>query len=169
MIETHPFGNFVPKNAQYLLLGSFVARKVDGYEWFYDNKRNHFWPIIETVYNLKLPTKEEKQALFTRLGIAVTDIILQCERKANNNADTSLTNMVFNTKAISEIIRENKVKIIFFSSRFVETLFRKHFKDIIGQHSEIKLITLPSPSPRYAIMTKTEKVTRYKDLLPKLE
>src|SRR3989344_1823075 len=134
MTEKHPFGSFVPKNARYLILGSFTARQAvsgnekESYDWFYTTKRNQFWPILEGVYNRKFQNKKDKQELFTRLKIAITDIILQCERKANNNLDMNLTNIVFNTNAIYKILHENKIESIFFSSRFVEKLFKKHFK-----------------------------------------
>src|SRR3989344_5975106 len=160
MIEKHPFGNFVPKETRYLLLGSFAGRPINGYDWFYANGRNHFWPIMEAVYGTKLPTKGKKQELFKRLKIAISDVILSCERKANNNLDTNLTSMVFNTWAITNILRNKKVKIIFFSSRFAENLFKKHFKDVILKYPGIKLVTLPSPSPRYAKLSKLEKVAK---------
>jgi len=50
MIEVHPFGDFVPRNTQYLLLGSFTTKPSDDYPWFYANGRNYFWPILEEVY-----------------------------------------------------------------------------------------------------------------------
>lgn len=168
MIEIHPFGSFVPKNARYLILGSFPGRRVNGYDWFYGNQRNQFWPILEAVYGIGLRDKAEKQKLFTRLGIAITDIILKCERKANNNLDTNLAKIVYNTKAITAIFKENKTRKIFFTSRFVEHLFKKQFKNLIKLYPEVKLITLPSPSPRYAAMSRSEKIARYKDLLPVL-
>lgn len=166
MIETHPFGNFVPQNTQYLLLGSFTGKPIEGYDWFYGNKRNQFWPIMENLYKIKLDTKAKQQKLFARLGIAITDIILSCERKNNSNLDMNLANIVFNTKAINNILQKNRIKKIFFSSRFTEKLFRRHFKDVVQQFSEIKLVTLPSPSPRYVAMSKPEKISRYKELLP---
>lgn len=104
MIEVHPFGNFVPPNTQYLLLGSFTTKPSDDYIWFYANGRNQFWPIMEAVYGLKLDTKNKKQKLFERLDMALADIILSCKRKDNSNLDTSLTNIVFNTDAIKSII-----------------------------------------------------------------
>lgn len=166
MIEKHPYGDFVPNKSKYLILGSFTGIIFPGYDWFYSNKRNQFWPIIEGVYGVKLTDKKQKQQLFTRLNIAITDIISSCERKANNNLDVNLTNMVFN-KGIINILRSNKIETIYFSSRFVEKLFKKHFGDLILNYPKIKLITLPSPSPRFASMTKAEKITRYKEVLPK--
>lgn len=170
MIETHPFGNFVPPNARYLFLGSFTGKLAveDNYNWFFSTKRNQFWPILKEVYKVKLDTKLEKQKLFQLLRMAITDIILSCERRANNNSDMNLINIIYNTPAITSIIQKNKVKTIFFSSRFAEHLFKKQFKSIMHQYPEIELITLPSPSPRYAAMSKDEKIERYKQLLPKI-
>ncbi len=174
MIEMHPFGNFVPQNTQYLFLGSFTGRrpleneKDSDYDWFFGTKRNQFWTIMEGVYNLKLQNKQEKQRLFKKIGLAITDIILSCERKEGSNLDENLTNITFNSPAIVNIIKENKIKTIFFSSRFAHSLFRKQFKRIIQNHPEIKLITLPSPSPRYAAVSKSEKINIYKKLLPQI-
>jgi len=177
MIETHPFGNFVPKNARYLILGSFTGRQaVKGnpasdasYDWFYARKRNQFWPILEEVYGLKLSDKISRQKLFTKLGIAIADIIYQCERKKDSNLDTNLTNFIYNTKAITKILDKHKIKRILFTSRFVEKRFKQVFKEAILRHPRIELITLPSPSPRYARISKEQKIEKYRELFPKID
>jgi hypoxanthine-DNA glycosylase len=176
MLETHPFGNFVPLNTKYMILGSFTGRQAvkgnnatdDSYDWFYGTKRNQFWPILEEVYGIELRNKLSKQELLSKLGIAMVDIIYQCERKKNNNLDTNLVNIIYNIEAIVKILDSNQIDKIFFSSRSVEDKFKKVFKDIISHHLAIELITLPSPSPRYAQMSKEQKIRRYKELLPKL-
>jgi hypoxanthine-DNA glycosylase len=175
MRETHPFENFVPLNAKYLLLGSFVGKQAvkgtaatdDSYDWFYGTKRNQFWSILEGVYGIELRNKTSKQELLAKLGIAVADIICECERKDNNNLDTNLLNIVYN-KDIDGIIETTPIEMIFFTSKFVECSFKKHFKSIINDHPFIQLVTLPSPSPRYALISKESKIQRYKELLPKL-
>lgn len=166
MLEKHPFGNFVPKKVKYLLLGSYPTRPTNPYAWFYANGRNQFWPIMEEVYGLELKTKRQQQNLFVNLKMALADIILSCERRKNSNLDVNLFNLTIN-REVAEIIRTNKIKTVFFTSRFVEKLFRQHFKEIIRE-PEIELVTLPSPSPRYATLTKAQKIARYKELLPKL-
>jgi hypoxanthine-DNA glycosylase len=174
MIETHPFGNFVPPKARYLILGSFTGRQAvkgksfteESYDWFYGRKQNQFWPIIEAVYGRALPDKASRQKLLAGLGIAMADIIYQCERRESNNLDNSLTNIVYNGK-LAELLDKNKLRKIFFSSRFVEAKFKQAFKGAISAHPEIELVTLPSPSPRYARMTKEEKIRKYRELLPK--
>ncbi len=166
MVETHPFGNFVPKKTKYLMLGSFVTKPSNPYEWFYANGRNQFWSIMEEVYGFEFSTKEKQQKLFVQLEMALADIILSCERRNNSNLDVNLCNIVYNTQALKAIIEENNVKKIFFTSRYVETMFKRHFKNIIQADKEIELVCLPSPSPRYAMMTMREKIARYRKLLP---
>jgi len=171
MIEVHPFGEFVPKNAKYLILGSFVTKEAfddsKKYVWFYGSGRNQFWSILETIYKTELKTRNQMQELLTKLHMAMADIIYQCERKKGTNLDNNLINITYNEKGIGEILKNNKIEKIFFTSRFVEKLYRKNFKNLIDKYQNIELITLPSPSPRYAQMIKVEKLRRYKELLPK--
>lgn len=172
MIETHPFEVFAPKDTRYLLLGSFTSKRKDGddsYDWYYSNGRNQFWPLLQSVYGIELNNKQAQQELFTNLSLAITDIIYQCERRDGNSLDMNLINFVYNTEAIEKLLKEHKIEKIFFSSRFVEKEFNKHFKELINQYPLIELITLPSPSPRYAAMSKQEKIRIYKEVLPKLK
>jgi hypoxanthine-DNA glycosylase len=175
MIETHPFGSFVPPRAKYLLLGSFTGRQAvrgeaafdESYDWFYGTRRNQFWPILEAVYQTELKDKASKQALLAHIRMAMADIILECERKAGNNLDANLVPITYNIDAIEAIFAQNLIERIYFSSRFVEKLFRQVFKQTTPLYPHLELITLPSPSPRYAVLSLQQKITRYKELLPR--
>jgi hypoxanthine-DNA glycosylase len=169
MIEIHPFGDYVPDNARYLLLGSFIAKKAPNdaqYDWYYSSKRNQFWPILEIVYDRELRDKASKERLLAEKRLAMSDIILQCERRDGNSLDANLINIVYNIEGITTVLRNNAIEKIFFTSRFVEQAFRKLFKDLMLELPQLELITLPSPSPRYARLTKQEKAAIYKELLP---
>ncbi len=170
MIETNRFKPFVPQNAKYLLIGSFGGKVTadNNYDWYYGTKRNHFWLILRQVFSLPLEDIAEKKTLFSNLNLAITDIILSCERKSGTNLDNNLINITYNDKAIYKILKNNNIKKIFFSSRFVEKLFRKVFKEYILKNQDLELITLPSPSPRYAKLRIEDKVKIYKKLMPKL-
>ena len=175
MVETHAFGNLVPSRAEYLILGSFTGRQAvkgtaatyDAYDWFYGTKRNQFWPILEDVYGIELRNKRSKQELFTELGIAMADIIFQCERKDGSNSDSNLINIVYNIEPDIEMLKNNHIRKIFFTSKFVEDKFNKVFKEFFEHHSSIQYVTLPSPSPRYARISKEQKTKIYKRLRPK--
>ncbi|KKU95296.1 MAG: hypothetical protein UY27_C0023G0004 [Candidatus Gottesmanbacteria bacterium GW2011_GWA1_48_13] len=173
MLETHPFGSFVPPKARYLVLGSFTtkeafdAKKKAAYVWFYSNGRNQFWPILESLYKTPLKTRLAMQQLFSKLDMALADIIYQCERKKNSNLDINLTNIVYAIDDITSILETNTIVTIFFTSRNVEDKFRRIFKGLISRYPNIKLVTLPSPSPRFT-MKLAKKIKRYQSLLPSL-
>lgn len=171
MVETHAFGAFVPQNSKYLILGSFTAKLTNesNYDWFYGTKRNQFWKILRNVYQLPLEELEEKKKLFSDLQLAITDIIYQCERQKGSNLDNNLINIVYHFDLIKKILEENNIETIYFSSRYVENNFKRHFKDIYSKYKNISYFTLPSPSPRYALLTLDQKTEKYKELLPKIK
>ena len=99
MIEKHPFGDFVPKSAKYLMLGSFVTKPANSYEWFYANGRNQFWPIMQEVYGLEFITTQQQKKLFRQLEMALADIILSCERRNNSNGEGTRFNKRFTKRS----------------------------------------------------------------------
>jgi hypoxanthine-DNA glycosylase len=164
-IETHPHKPFVPAHAEVLIVGSFpgkdqVEKTPETDDWFYGTKRNQFWKIMSGVYEKSLDTRIEKEALFTNHHIAIADVFLKIRRKNNNNMDDNLEILEYNTEAIQNILIAYPTIKIFFTSRFVEQHFYKMFPAIQ------KGICLPSPSPRYARMSLTEKIRIYKQHLP---
>jgi hypoxanthine-DNA glycosylase len=174
VIETHPFGCFVPDDVKYLILGSFPGIQTlkgksysdETYDWFYGSKRNQFWPILESVYQCELKTRQFKENLLAGLHIAIGDIIYQCERIQGNNSDNNLIIVTYATQEITQILQNHPIRKIFFTSRFVEIKYRQYFMDLIGQFPKNELVTLPSPSPRYARLTKEQKIKIYKCVLP---
>ncbi len=169
MLEIHPFGSFVPKNAKYLILGSFTGKKEDenfNLDWYYGTKRNQFWNILRSVYNLPLENRDQKIELFQKLGIAISDIIYSCERKNGTNLDNNLIKITYNLKEIEGLLSNLNIQRIYCTSKFVEKKFLKEFKNIIIKYHKIQIITLPSPSPRYSHMSLKDKAEIYKKLLP---
>lgn len=165
MTELHPYKSFVPENSSYLILGSFPGKPEVSNDWFYGAKRNQFWKIMEAVYKKDLSTKANKKELLSTKKIALSDVILKCDRKKNSNSDTNLCNITYNTKEIIHILQNNRLNKIFFTSRFVEKIFNKLFPDFDKTYPKIKMVTLPSPSPRYAILSLSDKIRQYKKLL----
>jgi hypoxanthine-DNA glycosylase len=164
-IETHPFKPYVPRNATVLIIGSFPGRDITQSHmhsdaWFYGTRRNQFWDIISSVYGVELKSTKEKKELFDKVGIAIADIFLTARRKIENNSDSSLDVISYNDEALGKILKNRSFKSIFFTSKFVE----KHFLKVFPGTNNGEC--LPSPSPRYAGMSKQEKVAYYKKKLP---
>lgn len=164
-IETHPYKAFIPENVTAIIVGSFPGKEVTHKvltddEWFYGAKRNQFWKIISGVYETELITRKQKQQLFAKHGIGLVDLFLKIKRKGGNNMDSNLEVVEFNDKAIEIILQNPNIKSIFFTSKYVEKTFLKLFPKIkIGE-------SLPSPSPRFARMSLSEKINYYKKKLP---
>jgi len=124
---------------------------------------------LEKVYGRKLETVPAKKKLLANLGMAVSDVICKVERRKNSNLDVNLKIIQLNHKVIEDILRTNKIQKIYFSSRFVEDTYRKRFKFLIAEFPTIRLLTLPSPSPRYAVLSIKQKMVKYRKLMPRLE
>ncbi len=162
----HPFEPFIPKNAKYLLLGSFPGQEqttgtIKDDSWYYGNSRNQFWLFLEEVYATSLKSKFDKQRLFEALNMAITDVFSSIIRKRDSSLDKDidLEKSTYNDIVIAKILSENHIEKVFCTSRFVEQIFNKRFP-------AYKAIYLPSPSRRNATMSRDEKVQEYIRLLP---
>jgi len=162
MTEQHPFKPFAPVNSETLILGSFPGKestqKLRDRDWFYCANRNQFWKIMELVYNKNLSSLDAKQQLLQENKVAITDIILSCERRGNNNKDTNLINKKYNRDAIYSILDSNPIKKILFTSKGVHQEFLENF----NMQLNIELIVLPSPSPIYRRLNLQDKAIEYK-------
>ena len=98
MIETHPFGNFVPANARCLVLGSFPTHSKNWrFNSFYPGRANFFWRMLGEIYNRKFnhikgeDAAKERLALCSEKGISISDTILSARRKvATSSKDSDL-------------------------------------------------------------------------------
>lgn len=176
VIEVHPFGMFVPPRATALLLGSFPGRQScadspaydPSYDWFYRSKRGQFWRILTAVYDRPLETKRQQMVLVTELHLALGDVIRSCRRLNPTNADTDLIDVTYSTDEVATILAAQPINTIYFTSAFVSGVFRRHFTDVVAPYPDLRLVTLPSPSPRFARMTLQQKIMMYRTLLPSL-
>lgn len=161
----HPFRPFVPPGARVLLLGSFPGRhSTEGVppedDWFYGAPRNRFWSIMAELFpSHDLSGIQGKKGLFRELGMAVTDVILACERKRGSNLDDNLVKRVYNTEAVERILSENPVDTVLFTGKGVMTVFKTRFR----YPPELRLVCLPSPSPAFFRMSFQRKVQAWRD------
>jgi hypoxanthine-DNA glycosylase len=167
MIEIHPFKPFIPTDCIVLVIGSFPGKESTqdkrADDWFYGANRNQFWKLLENIYGLELKNLADKQQLFEKAKIGITDIIASCERNDNSNSDSNLITKSYNSK-IPEIVTNNPIKKILFTGKGVFAEFSENF--ITPEN--IELITLPSPSPIFRRMSFQEKAEIYKKHFPKL-
>lgn len=142
-IEPHPFGYFLPENAEILIIGSFPCIKNNDYgDWFYSSSgKNDFWKLLSDVYNMPVETKSKKIEICQKHKIAITDIGGRIERIKGNCSDSNLKIHEINTIGIEKCLIPS-IRNVYFTSKFVEKHFLKHYPKV-----DITCITLLSPSP----------------------
>jgi TDG/mug DNA glycosylase family protein len=82
-------------STEVVILGSFPGRQSLQHQQYYGNPRNHFWKIIEALFQIdhRLPYGERTSRLIER-HIALWDVISVCCRKGS--ADTRIRAPLFN-------------------------------------------------------------------------
>lgn len=163
----HPFDPFIPVACRYLLLGSFPGKLSTSGEkisddWYYGARGNQFWPIMRLLFpRRELTTVNQKMELFSDLHMAVTDIVLSCERRKNSNLDSNLSGKEYNLVTVGDILGENPVRTVFFTGIGVMREFLNNF----ACRPNVMLEPLPSPSPAFFRMSVAEKAYLYHKLL----
>lgn len=161
VLEEHPWKRFPlqSNNARYLILGSFPPNKFTHKKQlltscdvsiFYGSKSNQFWDLFITAKRIdfKWPDQSEEVLIwFVNNQWAVSDIVYRTYRKSDSAIDTDLIVKSWNTEIIDEILKDNQISHIFFTSRWVEEKFNKHVKPYLNYFDfKVHLTTLISPS-----------------------
>ena len=154
---THPFAPILDHNTRVLFLGSFPSIASFEQAFYYAHPRNAFWPILESIFNVRLETNEAKKIVCLERGIGLWDVIGSCER--SNSSDTNLKNCIPND--FEKLLRDYpNIQALGFTGKKSYDLFQKYFKNL-----EVEKVLLPSTSPAHAAMTKEEKEKMYKEFL----
>lgn len=131
----HPFDPFIPKGATKLIIGSipparFCAPerglKPDDVDFYYGSRDNGFWDLIGKVTRqefTKLQTlaavKERKEAL-VRMGVGITDIVAQCQRRDGSALDKHLHDI--EQKPLHSLLEQHPtINTLLYTSSFVKS------------------------------------------------
>lgn len=87
------FAPLYDDNSKILVLGSFPSVKSRQTDFYYGNKQNRFWKTLQTLYGGEIDTVEHKKQLCLTNGIALWDIVAECD--IVGSADASITNITF--------------------------------------------------------------------------
>ena len=105
----HGFGPVCDKNCKLLILGSFPSVKSRQIDFYYGNPQNRFWRVICSHFNEPVPpTTEEKRAFLLKYGIALWDIVTECEIVGSQ--DSTIKN--FKTANIKSLLQNSNIRYI---------------------------------------------------------
>ena len=140
---THELLPVYDKNSRLLILGSLPSVKSRESGFYYGHPKNRFWKVISSVMGKALPeSTEEKKALLLSSGIALWDVIAECDIKGSS--DASIRNVKTNDPQL--ILREAHISEIYLNGRTAGNIFIRY----MAKDTDCPYTVLPSTSPANA-------------------
>lgn len=177
IIYEHPFAYMKNEywNAkidyQFLILGTFPSRISRDSGFFYGNKGNLFWFLLDESFGdkdskLSCADNESKKIWLCKKKIALYDVIESYESEEYYSNDDDLFKKGQNHQYAIEFIEIFLEKYpntqIFVTSRKAERLFQDHFQEVLQHKNQSFAVRyLPSPSPNHRI-SREKKLQEWK-------
>ena len=138
--QVHPIAPLFNECSRVLILGSFPSVKSREAMFFYGHPQNRFWRVLADIFGELPPeTVAEKRSLALCHGIALWDVIAQCE--IAGSSDASITGVVPND--LSVILSAADIRAIFCNGNTAYTYYNKYCRAQTGREA----VLLPSTSP----------------------
>mgnify|MGYP004474583783 FL=1 len=131
------------KNSRILILGSFPSVKSREAGFFYGHPQNRFWKVLAGICKEAVPqTVEEKKCFLLRNGIAVWDVIAECD--ITGSSDSYIRNV--KPADIRRILDAAKIERICCNGATAYRLYKKYLFPLCKREA----VKLPSSSPANA-------------------
>ena len=157
----HPFKPVIFKESRVLILGSFPSVKSREVDFYYGNKNNRFFKILEVIFDEKIgESKEEKIDFLKRHKIALFDVVKSCE--IVGSSDSSL--IVKEVNDIGKLIENTDIEKILLNGKKAFEIFQKYIKI-----DKVKYFYIPSSSPANASFSLDRLVFEYRKQLEYLK
>lgn len=153
----HNFKPIYNKYSKILILGSIPSVISRNQGFYYANKNNRFWSILESLFKVNLNSNEEKEKFLLNNNIALWDVIKTCD--ITGSSDSSIKNVKVND--ISKIIKDSEIETIFVTGKTALNNYNKYLKDKLKKDA----IYLPSPSSANASFSLEKLIQEYKIIL----
>lgn len=136
------FEPVVDKDCSILILGSFPSVISRKNEFYYGNKRNRFWRMLEAAFDEKIEDSiESKKKCLLKHNIALWDILQYCDIEGSSDSDIK----EHNSKPVNLIgfLEEYpNIEMIICNGKKSFELAKKYFPEL-----DIEVKCLPSTSP----------------------
>lgn len=150
----HPIPPFFDASSRVLILGSFpsVASREAGF--FYGHPRNRFFRVLAALFGAPLPqSTEEKRALLRAHGIALWDVIADCE--IEGSLDSAIRSPRPND--ITPILDAAGILAIFVNGKTAKRYYDRYLLPLVGRPA----VCLPSTSPANAAFGEDELIAAW--------
>jgi len=174
MKSIHPWGPFIPKGANKLIIGTIPPPRFckkhqelfdDDVNFYYGSRDNSFWPLIQKVLNKELDYTntriaiKQREEILKELSAGITDIIAECIHKNNSASDEDLKDII--RKDLKKLLLENEyIDTLIYTSEFVKKQINSEFSTdhsinqsnnrkqtvtISGKTYKVRILYSPSP------------------------
>lgn len=154
-MEYHTIEPVYNEKSKILILGSFPSVKSREAAFFYAHPQNRFWRVLAALFDSPCPqTTEEKRTFLLANGIAVWDVIAQCE--IVGSSDSSISDVTAND--LGRILSVAPIAAIFTNGAKADALYQKHCRNRTGMDA----VRLPSTSPANAACSLEQLIAQWK-------
>ena len=154
----HGFDPVYDARSRVLVLGSFPSVLSRANEFYYGNPQNRFWRVVAACEGCDVPaTIAEKRAFLLERGIALWDVIAECDIKGSS--DASIKNVMENR--VERILAAAPVHTIVCNGACAGRLYHKYLEYRCGMPA----IVLPSTSPANAAWSLERLTKRWSEAL----
>lgn len=162
-----PIQNILPpivdEQTKVLVIGSMPGKQSLDKQQYYGNKRNHFWPIMGQLFDVKIPDNYVERLVFLRTKqVGLWDSIQSCERKGS--LDATIKNEVPND-FVTLFQRYPQIDLILFNGAKSFDVFKKHVGLTVLQGRNYEKMPSTSPIPGKNIKSFEEKVALWQVML----
>ncbi len=134
------------RESKILILGSFpsVLSRKGGF--YYGNNQNRFWKVLAAFFGCEIPvTNEQKRELVLKHGIALWDIVTECEIKGS--MDANIKN--YAVADLSEVLNHADIKKILLNGAKAYEIFSAHYPRLLD--IAVKMPSTSSANVRFDI------------------
>ena len=157
----HPFKPVIFKESRVLILGSFPSVKSREVDFYYGNKNNRFFKILEVIFDEKIgESKEAKIDFLRRHKIALFDVVKSCEIVGSSDSSISVKEV----NDIGKLIENTDIDKILLNGKKAFEIFQKYIKI-----DKVKYFYIPSSSPANASFSLDRLVFEYRKQLEYLK
>ena len=139
----HGFDPVFNKSSRVLVLGSFPSVASRANDFYYGHAQNRFWRVMAACLGCDVPqTIAEKRAMLLENGIALWDVIAECDIKGSS--DASIKNVRAND--VAGLIRDSDVRAVICNGATAGRLYSRYLEYLCGMPAQV----MPSTSPANA-------------------
>ena len=125
----HPFPPVYAADSRVLILGTFPSVRSRETGFYYGHKQNRFWRVMACLFEERVPvTVEERKALLLRHGIALWDVLRECD--ITGSSDASIRRAVPND--IRALIEQTRIQSVYTNGKKAHELYQRYAFDSSG-------------------------------------